>query len=159
MHTVIQQLLTCPYQGLMQSLYREAKSLELLSMRLSQLQDPYTRGRRPLAAPEVERIWWAEQILLERLTDPPTLTELARLVGLNDFNLKRGFKQVFGTTVFGYLLQHRMDQARQLLLDSPLTIEAVASKVGYASRNAFARAFRKHYGVYPKDYRRDHLPS
>lgn len=155
MKQVIDQILICPFQGFTQRLYREAKALELVSLRLAQLRDPVLPGRKPLGREDVDRIWAARQILMERLVDPPHLTELAGVVGLNEFDLKRGFKQVFGTTVFGYLLQQRMDLAKQILLDPHLTVETVANKVGYASRNAFARAFRRCFGIYPKDYRRE----
>ncbi|WP_238393438.1 helix-turn-helix transcriptional regulator [Myxacorys almedinensis] len=84
--------------------------------------------------------------------NPPSLLALARQVGLNDCKLKQGFQQVFHTTAFGYLRHYRMERARQLLMDSEVSIEQVAKMVGYSDRSRFAAAFRKEFGVNPKTY-------
>ncbi|MEH2463941.1 helix-turn-helix transcriptional regulator [Nostoc sp.] len=60
----------------------------------------------------------------------------------------------FGTTVFGYLHDYRMEQARQLLLSGQMKIEQVAQIVGYVNRSRFANAFRKKYGINPKAYQK-----
>ena len=72
---------------------------------------------------------------------PPTLVELAHLIGLNDYTLKKGFCQVFDTTVFGYLTQERMKQAERLLAQQQ-SVATVAIAVGYASPTAFSGAFK-----------------
>ncbi|MFE6076651.1 hypothetical protein ACFVQB_19470 [Paenibacillus sp. NPDC057886] len=51
----------------------------------------------------------------KRMEPPPSLLELSRLVGISDSKLKSGFKELFGTTVFGYLKEKRLDKARELL--------------------------------------------
>jgi AraC family transcriptional regulator, transcriptional activator of the genes for pyochelin and ferripyochelin receptors len=88
------------------------------------------------------------------MDEPPSLLTLARQVGLNDFKLKRGFRQVFGTTVFGYLHEHRMERARQLLEERRLNVTAVACTVGYANPSHFAGAFKRKFGVNPSAYLR-----
>ena len=85
---------------------------------------------------------------------PPTLAELARQSQINECALKRGFRQVFGTTVFGYLHNYRLEYARQLLDQGTKTVIGVAHTVGFASRSSFARAFRKKFGVNPAQYLR-----
>jgi AraC family transcriptional regulator, transcriptional activator of the genes for pyochelin and ferripyochelin receptors len=87
--------------------------------------------------------------LLQDLENPPSLLELAKLVGLNDYKLKSGFRHVFGTTVFGYLHQQRMQQAYRLLTTSDLTVTEVANQVGYTSLSAFSTAFKKFFGISP----------
>jgi len=87
------------------------------------------------------------------MDSPPTLTDLARQVGINDCTLKRRFRQVFGTTVFGYLHNYRMEQARTLLLENQLTIAAIAHRVGYNNLCAFSTAFRKKFGMSPREMR------
>lgn len=150
MRQIIQQILNCPYQGLTQRMYREGKALELLSLRLEQLVE--NKIRRTLGKLDVDRIWAAQQILLNCLQDPPTILELAQQVELNDFKLKQGFRQVFDTTVFGYLQQQRMEQARLALLDPDASVETVAQAIGYNNRSSFARAFYKQFGIYPKAF-------
>ena len=100
---------------------------------------------------DVARIHYAGDLLRQRLSDPPSLLELARLIGLNDYKLKQGFRQVFNTTVFGYLTQRRMEKACQLLVQRH-TVAVVAAAVGYASPTAFSGAFRRRFGISPKRY-------
>ncbi|MCP9929073.1 helix-turn-helix domain-containing protein [Cyanobium sp. CH-040] len=149
-HLSLQQMLCCPYQGVTRTLYLEAKSLELLSLFIDATQES------PLVSPALsrddrERIYQAQQLLVDNLQTPPSLIALARQVGLNDRKLKEGFRQVFDTTVFGFLTQHRLERARHLLAQE-YSIAAVSAAVGYASPTAFSGAFRRRFGVSPKAY-------
>lgn len=98
-------------------------------------------------------MWEAREILLARMTDPPSLVELAHLVGTNEFTLKRDFKTLFGTTVFEMLRQHRMARARALLLDTELSIQEVAERVGYRHGSHFSTAFKRTFGHPPSHLR------
>jgi AraC-like DNA-binding protein len=152
MQTALWQILQCPYQGLTRSLYLEAKSIELIALYLESTQTQ-SLSKSPISRDDRDRIHFAREILLQRLADPPSLVELARLVGLNDYKLKAGFRQVFGTTVFGYLRQERLEKARQLLQAQDISVTAAAAAVGYSSQGHFAAAFRKQFGINPKDLR------
>ncbi|MEH2407277.1 helix-turn-helix transcriptional regulator [Nostoc sp.] len=148
----LQQILHCPYQGLTRKMYLESKVLELVSLKLAdQVAAP---TKKLLGLQEIDRIHHARDILLRNIGNPPSLIELARQVGINEYTLKRGFRQIFGTTVFGYLHDYRMEQARQLLLSGQMKIEQVAQIVGYVNRSRFASAFRKKYGINPKAYQK-----
>ncbi|NJL47120.1 MAG: helix-turn-helix transcriptional regulator [Leptolyngbyaceae cyanobacterium SM2_5_2] len=148
--TTVRQMLQCSYRGLTQSLYLEAKSLELLALFIDACQEGAPQPA-PLSRDDRDRIHHAQQIILNHLQTPPSLIDLARQVGLNDRKLKEGFREIFGTTVFGYLTQQRLDRACQLLAQQ-YSIAAVAAAVGYASATAFSGAFRRRYGVSPKAY-------
>lgn len=102
---------------------------------------------------DLDRLHQAQEILLHDLENPPSLTELAQQVGLNDYKLKSGFRQVFGTTVFGYLHQQRMQSARNLLISTDLNITEIANQVGYTSLSAFSTAFKKFFGISPSRFR------
>jgi AraC-like DNA-binding protein len=78
--------------------------------------------------------------------------ELARIVGINDCKLKAGFRQVFGTTVFGYLHDCRMERSRQLLEAGEMSVTEAARAVGFVSRGHFAAAFKRRFGVNPSAY-------
>lgn len=80
--------------------------------------------------------------------------ELARQAGLNECTLKREFRQVFGKTVFSYLHDYRLEQARQLLEMEDMTTAQVSQMVGFANRGYFAAVFRERFGLNPKDYRK-----
>ncbi|MEA5574048.1 AraC family transcriptional regulator [Calothrix sp. UHCC 0171] len=154
MQLITQQIINCPYQSLTKQMYLQSKVLELFVLHLEQLQpDKKTQfNDNKLKQEDIERIHQAKNILLTRCHNPPSLLELSREVGLNDFKLKIGFRHCFGTTVFGYLHQHRMEQAKQLLEQGNLTITGVARAVGYANRSHFAAAFKRKFGVNPSIY-------
>jgi AraC family transcriptional activator of pyochelin receptor len=155
MQTILQQILNCPYQNLTKQLYLEAKVLELMALRFEDLHDSLPLNPNINLKPiQIDSIYQARDILIKNFTNPPTLIALARQVNLNDCTLKKGFQQIFGTTVFGYLHNYRMEQAKKLLLDAKLTVNQVAQYVGYASRSAFMTAFCKKFGVSPSVYSR-----
>lgn len=148
----LSQLLTYPYQGATRLLYLESKSLELIALFLDQVRCRAPSPTATLRADDVERIYAARDILLANIEEPPGLLTLARQVGLNDCKLKAGFRQVFGTTAFGYLHDQRMEQARQLLGENKLNVAEVACAVGYTNPSHFSAAFRKKFGVSPRAY-------
>lgn len=100
----------------------------------------------------VERIRLAKRIIIDKITDPPILKDLAREVGLNEYRLKEGFKNIYGKTVFQFLNDYRLDMARQLLDSGKLKVNDVAYQIGYTNPSHFIAAFRKKYGVTPKKY-------
>jgi AraC-like DNA-binding protein len=148
---IARQILACPYSGNARRLFLESKVLELLA---AEIAPPVPPGHQNGLAAEDSRIRTAACILLSRLEDPPGLRGLAREVGTNEFNLKQGFRRVFGTTVFGYLRAHRLQLALQLLADSQISVEEVASRVGYACPSRFASAFRRQFATTPSAFRR-----
>jgi AraC-like DNA-binding protein len=157
MQTALQQILHCPFQGITKRMYLESKVWELMVLLLEQELKLYETKENTyciysLKPDDVDRIHQARNILLQRLDNPPSLIELARQVGLNDCTLKRGFRQIFGTTAFGCLHDYRLEQARQLLEERRLNISEIAQVIGFANRSYFASAFRKKFGVNPRDY-------
>lgn len=154
MQVGIQQILNCPYHGLMKRMYLESKVLELMVLLVEQdvAAHPAKHNSFTIKPEDVERIHSAKDILLKNLDNPPSLMELSRQVGLNDCTLKRGFRLVFGTTVFGYLHHYRLEQARKLLVAGETSISKAARSVGFASRSYFATAFRKKFGINPKEF-------
>jgi AraC family transcriptional activator of pyochelin receptor len=154
MQRALQQILHCPFQGVIKQLHLESKSLELIALWLEQaIEDaPSPLAMKVLNGDDRDRIHAAKAILQRQFHNPPSLQALARQVGLNDCTLKRGFRQEFGTTVFGYVGDLRMEQACYLLLQGDLKVEEVADAVGYANRSRFAAAFRRKFGQNPKAY-------
>lgn len=160
MQMAVQQILQCPFHGITQRIYLESKVWELLGLLIEQEREPPDPSKPHALHPDdIDRIHHAKDVLLQQLDNPPSLLELARQVGLNDCTLKRGFRQVFGTTAFGYLHEHRLEQARRLLEEQRLNVSEVAQTIGFASRSYFAAAFRKKFGVTPKQYLLRHRNS
>ncbi|MEM9819252.1 MAG: AraC family transcriptional regulator [Cyanobacteria bacterium P01_D01_bin.6] len=155
MNALLQQILQCSYQGLTKRMYIEGKVIELLALLMKEEADIH-EGNAQASVLDLDyrdRIHYAQEILIKNLSSPPSLMELARQVGMCDSNLKRGFKEVFDTTVFGYLRDRRLERAQQLLLEPWMTVTEAAHTVGYESRSSFATAFKQKYGVSPKAYK------
>ncbi len=154
MQTVLQQILQCPFQGITKRMYLQSKVWELMALLIEQEIECCSNQPRhySLKPDDVERIYQARNILLRHLDNPPSLIELAHQVGLNDCTLKRGFRQVFRQTAFGLLHDYRLEQARQLLEERQMNVSEVAQAIGFANRSYFAAAFRKKFGVPPREY-------
>ena len=144
------EIMDSAHYGTLRPLFLEARALAWLAATLVGVFEP--RTLRP-SRREVDRMYEARDRLLSRLGDPPTLGELAAALGINEFALKRNFKTVFGQPVYAFLLEHRLDHARSLLRDSDRSIKDVAAAVGYAHASHFSTAFRRTFGMSPREYR------
>ncbi|MEH2263861.1 helix-turn-helix transcriptional regulator [Nostoc sp.] len=151
MYLPLQQIINCPFQGMTKQIYLEAKCLELIALKLEQLTKTKPLKSITFKPRDIEKIHRARDILIFQQENPPSLLDLAQKVGINDNKLKIGFRQVFGTTVFGYLHNHRMEIARQLLQDGKMRVATVANEVGYANPGHFAAAFKRKFGVSPSE--------
>lgn len=97
----------------------------------------------------------AHKILEEDPARQLTITALALEVGINSFKLRIGFKEIFKQTIHQYRLDLRLDKAKQLLDETDLTIGEIAYKVGFDSRDGFARCFRKRFNASPREWRKE----
>ncbi len=133
-------------------LFYQGKVLELLALYFSE-KKPNTESCPFLNDQDtVRKIKNAKEHLLKHVEKPPTLKDLARIAGLNEYQLKAGFKEIYGNTVFGYLLDHKLDNARVLLDTKKYQVAEVAYQIGYTNPSHFISAFRKKFGVTPKKY-------
>jgi AraC family transcriptional regulator len=96
-----------------------------------------------------EKINLARKILLEHIGEPLTIRELSRKVAINECYLKKGFKELFGTTIFDFYQSQRMEHARYLLYEKGLSVTDVSVMLGYSSISHFSTAFKKHTGLKP----------
>jgi AraC family transcriptional activator of pyochelin receptor len=150
MQGVIADLKICSLQGHTRRLYLEAKVTELLCLLL----DGYAHYYMPLnklpKQNDVEKLYALRDYLHRHyLQQELSLAGLSREFALNEFTLKKGFKQLFNTTVFGYIQQLRMEHARLLMLEGGLTVSEAADALGYANPQHFSTAYKKQFGVSP----------
>lgn len=96
-----------------------------------------------------DKIARAREILIEHIGDPITIKELSRKVAINECYLKKGFKEMFGTTIFDFYQNQRMEHARYLLYEKGLSVSEVSALLGYSSISHFSTAFKKHTGIKP----------
>ncbi len=148
------QLHNCRYAGAARRLFVEAKALEILASRLNEFSTRDTVKSMTISPADRQRLEQARAVLDREFADPPSLIALAHRVGLNDCKLKRGFREAFGMTVFGYVRQLRMEEARRLIESTDLSITEVALAVGHYSFGHFSAAFKRSFGVVPSRYRK-----
>lgn len=155
LNQMLQSLYGCPHSRSVSRLFLEAKILEILALELSGYQ---SENHNPIPSMkwkkmDIKLLNEARSILLNRMDDPPNLNELSRLVGLNQLKLKKGFREIFGTTVYGYLRKERMLKAKQLFDEKSMNVLEAAMIVGYSNPAHFATAFRKEFGINPGKYK------
>ena len=151
---VAHQVLNCSLEGSARRLFMESKALEILALQLGTLSSPHSRERRVQSKEELQRLEEARTILDREFADPPSLLMLARRVGLNDFKLKNGFRELYHTTVFGYVRMLKMEKARTMLETGEFNVSEVALATGYSCFGHFSGAFRKRYGIAPRDFKK-----
>lgn len=153
MQAVVQQIRHCPLSATLRRVYWQAKVWELLALQLDAVLS--AQGMLPsscrLKASTVEALHRAQEILVAQVENPPLITTLAQQVGLSDRTLRRGFREIFGTTVISYLTQQRLLRAQQLLAQGQYTVTEVAHRVGYTHLGHFAAAFRQQFGINPSE--------
>lgn len=153
MHCVIQEVIRDERKGVFKRMFIEAKVTELLLLQLEQIISQQPLKDRSLKPLEIDRMHAVKDYLLTHLNHPHTLSQLAQEFGTNEFALKKGFKAVFGTTVFGYWNAAKMEQARHWLLEENLTVGEVSDRVGYKNPQHFTTAFKRQFGYPPSRLR------
>ncbi|WP_322056239.1 AraC family transcriptional regulator [Paraburkholderia sp. J63] len=150
------QLLASPYRGARQMLYLEGKCTEILCACI-EMWLAHAHADNPgetLSARDLRLIEQAREMIVGDMRLAPTIPELARAVGTNASKLKRGFKFLYGMTIFEYGHRCRMNHALRLLVGERQPVGQVALAVGYQHQTSFTAAFRDYFGFAPKDARR-----
>lgn len=112
------------------------------------------RPKVKLSYEDIRKIREGRDMILNNLQmDLPNLKDLAHQLGTNEFKLKYGFRELYGTTVFKYLVQERLRKAKTLVQYTQLNFKSIAKMVGFKSVPHFTRAFREQYEYSPKIFR------
>ena len=83
------------------------------------------------------------------------LSDIAAAVYISESHLSRTFKLKTGISIITYINNIRLEHARELLLNTSLSIEEIRYRTGFNSRNLFYKNFKNKFGVTPKKYRQD----
>ncbi|RDC58583.1 AraC family transcriptional regulator [Pedobacter chinensis] len=143
---ILQALLNHQHTGRVKRLFIEAKIFELIIFYINQKSG---RDNFSLKKDDVDKIQLARQIVESNLQKPNSLIELSRKAGINDYKLKKGFKELTGCTVFGYLYKIRMEKAYHYLANEKKSVSEVSFLVGYKNAQHFITAFKKRYNILP----------
>ena len=151
----IQSIIHCPYSGSLKKLFLLSKSIEILVLQ-AEAYDRYLKQKQSYKKMpgEIDRLVHAREFMEKHMSAPPTLSELSREIGLNEYKLKRGFKALYGCTVFNYLSGFRLEKAQYELQHSEKTIAEISTELGYSSSQHFSNAYKKKFGVSPSQCRK-----
>jgi len=151
---VIGQIVHCNYSDHLKKLFLLSKSIELLVLSADAYRTPVNQKDTFIkSSTDKEKIIAVRDLINERVSTPPNLSEIAKTVGVNEYKLKRGFKETFNTTVFGYLTDQRLHLAHRYLRDTQKTAAQIAIELGYATPQHFNNAFKKKFGITPYSVR------
>ena len=149
----LEALLNHPYSGSLENIYINAQTQILLLYSLECMigEKEVESFRCKFLSNELDRekIIHAREILLQHIGEPLTIRELSRKAAINECYLKKGFKEMFGTTIFDFYQSQRMEHARYLLYEKGLSVTDVSVMLGYSSISHFSTAFKKHTGLKP----------
>ncbi|MEW5815393.1 MAG: AraC family transcriptional regulator, partial [Spirochaetota bacterium] len=138
-----------PFRGALQKMYAEGKALELTALALSIVQDESQQWYRSLSHRDENRMREVAYLLDVRMRTPPSLSEVAKVLGISVAKLKRDFKRTHGLNVHEYLVSKRLEAARTLIMEKDLSVKEAAYIVGYRSQSYFSIAFRQKFGENP----------
>ncbi|HAT3998734.1 TPA: helix-turn-helix transcriptional regulator [Elizabethkingia anophelis] len=149
MHHTIREILNCKRTGIYKKMFLEARTIELLLLQLEQINAP--NDQISLSKSDCEKMYAIRDFIEQHIAETHSLIDLAHRFGTNEYALKKGFKEVFNTTVFNYWSSLKMQNAKKLILEESLHINEIALTVGYKNPRHFSTAFKKHFGHTPTE--------
>ena len=145
-----EHILSIPATGNNNALLIEGKLLELSYVFLNYLHTPVLSTPSFLSNDHnLKCLGTAKEILDMEFADPPTIKALSKRVGINTNQLKIGFKYMYGSTIRQYIINLRLSEARQLILNSKISIGEICNKVGYTNHGHFSSLYRERFGQTP----------
>ena len=156
MASAVADVVSTPFLGSLRRLFLESKAMEVVSgafHALTQVEEP-GHARLRLNQRDIEQLHFVRSIIEREYANPPSIVELARRAGLNQQKLKCGFKLLFGTTIFDCYQTKRLAMAADLLENHGASVTEAALAAGYEYPSNFAIAFKRRYGVQPKQIRK-----
>jgi AraC-like DNA-binding protein len=142
--------------SILSKVFFDTKITELFGCQLEQVYSNTQDHSIELSYTDKMKIHEARELLVRNLQQtPPSISQLARLVGTNENKLKRGFQQVYKKSVYNYLINYRMDKAIEMIETGELTLDEIAGLVGYTDSAHFSRSFRKIKGIPPGKFRKE----
>lgn len=150
MLTLLYEIVQCEQKHYYKRMFIKSKVIELLMLQFEQFENAGSTADTALPdSIHIEKMYLAREIISSNLGKSCSILDLAQQIGTNDCYLKKHFKQVFGTTVYGYLQKERMEKSRELLLEGEKKISEVARLAGYKHASHFTTAFKKYFGYLP----------
>ncbi|WCL49036.1 helix-turn-helix transcriptional regulator [Leptospira sp. GIMC2001] len=149
--SILSQIQRMPFDKKHRREFIQLKFLEVIWVSFWQWSNEPNKDKKllRLSKRDYEKLHKAKEILLTKMDNPPPLSELAKLTGLNEYKLKVGFKKVFGVPPYSFLQDHKLEVAKMLLESGNKSVTEVAITIGYSNFSKFSSAFKKKFGNNP----------
>ncbi|HTM93068.1 MAG TPA: AraC family transcriptional regulator, partial [Flavisolibacter sp.] len=139
----------CSFSGVMRYLFLESKMMELFALQMEQLHSVTDGNNNDWKATDKDKLHSLKHYIENAYLDSFSLKDLTYQFGLNEFKLKKGYKQFFQTTVFGHVHQLRLQKAKMLLEEKTMNVTEAAFFIGYNNVSSFCTEFKKRFGYSP----------
>lgn len=154
---IISSIVSCPYEAGLKKMYLLSKSIEFLVLQAeacNSVSNLSSGNKYIKKGYDIDCLLYARTYVKEHLHDPPSLPQLSKQIGLNEYKLKRGFKELFGTTVFGFVAEERLKIAEIEIKSGNKSMSTIATELGFSSPQHFSYAFKKRFGYSPNSLKR-----
>jgi AraC-like DNA-binding protein len=152
------QIYNCRLPEKSKVLFLESKVMEIMSKIVSnEVLGTDATEQVSLAEFEINQIKKIPEILMSNMYELPTVNTLAKNLAMNSKKLAKGFKMIYGDTIFSYHRKLCLQRASSLLLDTDKSVSEIAYDIGYSNPSNFCYAFKKEYGITPLQYRASSL--
>lgn len=153
-HGILTELMNHTYTESMENIFVNAQTQMLLLHAMECMAGGLSNGDQFTSKflkneEDREKIVLAREVLLQHIFEPLTIKELSRKAAINECYLKKGFKEMYGSTVFDFFQNQRMEHAKYLLYEKGHTVTDVSNLLGYSSISHFSTAFKRHTGLKP----------
>jgi len=147
---VIGAIRACRFTGMMRYLFLESKMMELFVLQMEQAQlAAACKTDDHWSVADREKLYAVKDHIENAYLEEFSLKDLTYKFNLNEFKLKKGYKQLFQTTVFGHVHQLRMKKAQTLLQSKAMNVSEAAFFIGYNNVSSFCTEFKKRFGYSP----------
>lgn len=147
---LLKDIYSCQYNDKLSEMYIQSKVLEIIYIEFYSLQEKKPFLRVKIDEQDIEALHKAKKILIASYDNPPSIISLAKMVSMNDYKLKYGFKAIFNATPYQFVLDYRLKKAKILLEKGDMNVTEIAKTSGYKHVQSFSVAFLKHFGISPK---------
>jgi AraC-like DNA-binding protein len=153
MQTVLNQIFNYNKKSTTKKLFLKSKLYELISQ-IFDSNNEVSIDQCPvfINSEYFKKIRLAKEILISNFSSPPTLEKLSDEVGLSLKKLKIGFKEVYGKPAYQYLIDYKMEIAKNMITNGKLNINEISDELGYNNASHFISSFKKKFGITPKSF-------
>lgn len=126
----------------------------------SQIKQQHHKRKLRLSFEDIKKIRQGHTFIINNLDmDFPTLKDFALQLGTNEFKLKYGFKELYGTTIHRFLMEERLIKSKMMIQFTQESLKHIAQLTGFKSMSHFSRTFKNRFGYTPSNLRKQALNS